>query len=181
MRWRPFFSFFFFFGIHLILGAKTLQFPVKIFFFLVCTRFRERKDKISTTVLSDSECVWSRLQKRPPCKILHKGLKFYIKDWNPFSMASFIHREFHNYWEPNRKQLQVFKVYVFIFWVAAMFLFFVLYFVAGERIKKVCRKRRKEDNRSFLQPLNARFGFNQQFVSSLVALNCYTVRIFANR
>ena len=50
-----------------------------LFFFLVFTRFRGRKDIISTEVLSHSECVGSRLQKRPPCKISQfKGL--FVKD-----------------------------------------------------------------------------------------------------
>ena len=62
---------FFFVGLHLISGTKTLQLAVETFsFFCVFSssldRFRGRKDIISSKVLRHSRCVWSRLQNRPP-------------------------------------------------------------------------------------------------------------------
>ena len=45
-------------------GAKNSSIFGKDFF-LVFTQFWGRKNIISTKVLSHSECVWSRLQKRP--------------------------------------------------------------------------------------------------------------------
>ena len=45
-------------------GQKLFNFRKRPFF-LVFTRFRGQKNIISTKVLSHSECVWSRLQKRP--------------------------------------------------------------------------------------------------------------------
>ena len=162
------FFFLFFFLSSLDFGGKNSSISGEDLFFLVCTRFREQKDKISTTVLSHSECVWSRLQKCPP-----PHTKFYSlsnvgdKRLKRF-MASFIHREVHNYWEPNRKQLQVFKVYVFLFWVAPMFLFFCTALGYWWVNKKVCRKRRKEDNCSFLQPWKLDLGSTSNL--SLVSL-----------
>ena len=54
-----------FFWSFLDFGAKNSSIFGKDLFFLVFTRFRGRKNIISTKVLLHSECVWSRLQKRP--------------------------------------------------------------------------------------------------------------------
>ena len=56
-------------------------------FFLVFTRFRGRKDKISTKVLSHSECVWSRLQKRPP------QVKFFCISTRVFNLIANVNKQ----------------------------------------------------------------------------------------
>ena len=60
----------FFFGLHFILTKKRFNFRQRLFLGLHSISVTEVQYLIFTKVFSHAKCVWSRLQKRSPCKIL---------------------------------------------------------------------------------------------------------------